>query len=176
MTSTTITPRTQQLATPPKQACGSCFVPVEEKALTKSWICLSEDNIIGSDPKGEVLFTAVNNYYDTIKPSSFPNKNFNSVERRVCKIRSNPLSFPSYVAKVTNAQPSGMKSVNVLYHSTGIYTKLKMSSVSESCAPLFNHLEFWYLLKEHLKLDRLVNPLTLNSSAPNTKEDRDDAD
>lgn len=146
----------------------------EDVALTKAWVRVSEDAIIGSDQKGEAFYRAVSEYFDTIKPSYCTNRNAKSVERRVRKLLSECLSFAACVARVTNAQPSGTNGDDVLHLATALYNKYDIRSVEESCGGPFKHLECWHLLKDHPKFDLMLNPPESERSTPQTVDEQDD--
>jgi len=47
---------------------GTGFTSEEDVLLTKAWVRVSEDAIVGSEQKGEVFYKSINDYYDSKRP------------------------------------------------------------------------------------------------------------
>lgn len=142
-----------------KIARGTSFKKEEDELLTKAWVRVSEDAVVGSDQKAEVFYRAVNEFYETIKPAYYQKRNVKSIERRLKKILAECLSFAGCVAKVNNAKPSGCNEDDVVHLGTALFNKIEISSVTEDCGPPFKFMTCWSLLKDHPKFDVLLNPV-----------------
>ena len=128
--------------------------------MTKAWLRVSEDAIVGSDQKGETFYKAITEHFDITKPGWCKSRTVKSIERRMRKILSETLSFASSVARITNAQPSGTTADDVIHLATAFFNKLEITSVTQSCGPPFKHQTCWQLLKDHPKFDLLLHPPT----------------
>lgn len=155
-----------QPSTPQRRVRGNSFATEEDEALTKAWIRVSEDSIVGSDRKGEMFYKAIAEHYDITKPAWCTTRTAKSVERRIRKLLTETLSFASYVARITNAQPSGTTANDVVHLATALYNKIEITSVAQSCGPPFKHQTVWQLLKDHPKFDLLLHPPTPSEPAP----------
>lgn len=154
-------------------ARGSSFTTPEDEPLTKAWIGISEDAIVGSDQKRDVFFKAFNDYYESIKPAYCLKRKNKLVERRLRNFLAECLGFAGCFAKATNARPSGTKNDEVLYLATALLNKFHITLVSESCEPPLKFVSCWRLLKDQPKFD-----LILSTPAPPTdtsrKQDEDE--
>lgn len=119
---------------------------------------MSEDSIVGSDQKGEIFYRSIAEHYDATKPAWCSGRTVKSVERRMRKLLTECLSFAACVARVSNAQPSGTTSDDVLHLATALHNKLEITSVTESCGAPFKYFSCWKLLKDHPKFDLLLHP------------------
>lgn len=79
-------PATQRSTAGKKRGAG--FTSEEDGLLTKAWVRISEDAIVGSEQKGEVFYKAINDYYDATRPPHSTQRTVKSIERRVRKILS----------------------------------------------------------------------------------------
>lgn len=147
-----------------KTSRGSSFTTPEDEAMTKAWVRVSEDSIIGSDQKGEIFFKAIHELYNETKPSYCQLRSAESVKKRVKKILQDCLLFSSCVAKVNNNQPSGTNYSDCIHLATAIYNKKDILSVSDECAPKFKYITCWEILKNHPKFDLMNQPRKQSSS------------
>lgn len=127
-------------------ARDNSFTTLEDEALTKAWIRILEDAIVGSDQRGDVFFKVFDDYYESIKPAYCP------------KILAECFQFAGCVAKLTNARPIGTNNNDVLHLATALLNKLHITSVSKSCGLPFKFVSCWHFLKNHPKLDLMLNP------------------
>ena len=112
---------------------GSSFTTRKDEALTKAWIRVSEEAVIGADQKGDVFYKAIDEYYETIQPQTSPKRKLKSIESRVKTIISETLSLVGCVAKVIKTQPSGTTSAEVVHLATAIFKRMKITWDADDC-------------------------------------------
>lgn len=138
---------------------GSSFTTSKDEAVVKAWVRVSEDAIVGSDQRGDAFYKAINELYKTLKPWYVQKRNNRLVVRPLRKILSECLSFSASVAKVSNCQPSGTNTADVIHLATSMFNKMEVASTKEDSGPPFKFLSCWSILKDHSKFDLLLNVL-----------------
>lgn len=140
-----------------KAPTGSSFTIPEDKVLTRAWVHILEDGIVGSDQKGEIFYKSINEYNSTIKLAYCPCRIDKLGERRIRKILAECLSFADCMAKINNARASGTLEEDFIHMASAFFNKLEISSVLDDCGPLFQFMSFCCILKDHPKLNVLLN-------------------
>lgn len=62
-----------------KRARGSSFTTIEDTFLTRAWIFISEDAVVGTEHKGEVFYSSVKDYFESNKLQYCSTRNLKSI-------------------------------------------------------------------------------------------------
>lgn len=131
---------------------GSNFTQVEDVAVAKSWIAVSEDAIKGTEQKNATFHESVTQLYNRkFKPPNRERRTVKSIQARCKSIQKEFMSFNGCHAKIVRQKQSGANDNDILNMAPALYNGTEITSPTDDCGVQFKFLKAWEVLRKHPK-------------------------
>lgn len=117
-------------------------------AITRAYIRVSTDPIIGTDQKGATFYKRIYDSYVPRKPLSAVVRPFTSVETRVKQLLKECVRFSACFKSVKDMKRSGYTEDDEFWVATALFNNRKVDHPREDVGKPFRFLECWSVLRE----------------------------
>lgn len=146
------------LSQPPSTFRGSNYAVAEDEAITKAYILVSGDPIVGSDQKCGTYYDRIYAAYQEKKPDSAQLRKQSSVETRCRTIQRECTRFSAIFSRVKQMKRSGANETDEVRLATALFNNREVEHPNEDVGPKFRFLPCWELLRQFPKFSVADRP------------------
>jgi len=153
---------------------GAGFTPLEDAAIAKAWITVSENSILGTEQKADDFMQQVADFYnESFKPANRESRTPESIRARSKAIHKECMLFSGCYARVVRAMHTGVSARDLISMATALLNGVEMSEAQEDYGKPFRFLSAWEVLRHH---EKFAAAMTASTSAAESSKEREKVD
>lgn len=149
---------------------GANYTTDEDLAVTRAYIHISTDSIVGSEQKEGTFYMRIWELYKQKKPVDASVRPLTSVQTRIKSILKSCVRFSAFHKTVRDLKKSGCNEDDEVRLATALFNHKKVTHPNEDVGKPFKFIKCWFLLRDLPKFQAVQNTPSRNCSDSGSAE------